>query len=104
MPETFVGEAADLDAMLEDSPHTVTIGVLTRPCFFDSRAEVDTLTGSAAPQVQQIEIATVKADAFPGLAEGQAATIAEYLVVQRTYVIVRILRSGPMAELWLQRS
>lgn len=89
--------------MLADSPHTITVAGVTRPCFYDLRAELGTVPGSAAPQVLQIESATIKAVDFPGIAEGASVTIAEYLVEHGTYTVLRLLRAGALVELWLKR-
>jgi hypothetical protein len=103
---SFPGERADLDMMLADSPHTITVGTVTRPCFYDLRADVGAVPGSAAPQVLELEVATVKADDFPGIADGAAVSITEAGDDGWTadYTVLRRLRGSAFVELLLQRA
>jgi hypothetical protein len=103
---SFPGESADLDVMLADSPHSLTVDTVTRPCFYDLRAELGPVTGSAAPQVLQLEVATVKAADFPGIAEGASVSLTEagpdgWTV---TYTVLRRLAGSAFVELLLQRT
>lgn len=104
MAYSFPGESADLDVMLADSPHSLTVAGVTRPCFYDLRGELGTMTGSAAPQVLQMEIVTVKAADFPGIAEGAAVTVTETDGWMATYTVLRLLRGSAFVELLLKRA
>jgi hypothetical protein len=104
---SFPGESADLDVMLADSPHSITVAGVTRPCFYDLRSEVGPVTGSAAPQVLEMEIATVKTADYPAIADGAAVSVAEWdgLLQAWTvnYTVLRHLRGSAFTELMLQR-
>ena len=104
MPYVFPGESADIEVMLGDSPHSITVGEVSRPCFYDLRGELGTEQASAASQVLQIEVATIKADHFPTIAEGDSATVAELGSWQQQYTVLRVLPSGAFTELLLQRT
>jgi hypothetical protein len=104
MAYAFAGESADLEVMLSDSPHSITVEGLTHRCFYDLRSELGEDAGGAAGQVLQIEVATIKADHFPALAEGDAVMIEEDDAWQQQYVVLRVLPSGAMKELLLQRA
>lgn len=104
MAYIFPGESADIDVMLSDSPHSITVGGITRPCFYDLRGELGAEAGGAAAQVLQIEVATIKADHFPAIAEGSAVVIAEQGAWTQNYTVLRIMPSGAFSELLLQRA
>jgi hypothetical protein len=106
MSYTFPGESNDIDVMLSDSPHSITVGEVTKPCFYDIRSEVGEEVGNAAGQVLEMEIASIKADHFPALAEGATVTIRQLieLLWQQQYTVLRILSNGSMKELFLQRT
>lgn len=106
MSYAFPCESDDLDVMLSDSPHTITVGEVTKPCFYDLRSEVGEEVGNAAGQVLEIEIASIKADHFPAIAEGVAVTVRqiEELTWQQQYTVLRILPNGSMKELLIKRT
>ena len=103
MSYAFPNESEDLDIMLSDSLHTITVGAITQPCFYDLSAQEGNFPGSDAAQVLQMETASIKTDHFPDLVEGDQVTIAEISAWQQDYTILRILKNGAMSELLLQR-
>ena len=103
MAYVFPNESEDLDVMLSDSPHTITAGSVTHPCFYDLEAREGNFPGSDAAQVLQMESVAIKTDHFPDMAEGAIVTIAEGTSWQQDYTVLRILQSGAMSELLLQR-
>lgn len=102
MPYVFPGESEDLEAMLDDSLHSITLGDVTRPCFYELRSEPGEEAGGGAAQVLQVEVATIKADHFPDIAEGDTVTIAEADSWHRDYAVVRVMPAGAMKDLVLQ--
>jgi hypothetical protein len=100
---SFPGEDEDLDAMLDDSPHRITVSGATQPCFYELRGELGEEAGGAASQVLQMEVATVKAAHFPDIAEGSSASISGPGLSQ-DYTVLRIIQVGSMTELLLQRA
>ncbi len=103
MSYVFPNESEDLDVMLSDSLHTITVGAVTQPCFYDNSAQEGSFPGSDAAQVLQMETASIKTDHFPDLAEGDQVGITEKETWQQDYTILRILKNGAMSELLLQR-
>lgn len=103
MTYSFPGESEDLDAMMDDSPHVITIGGTPHTCFYELRGELGEDAGGAAAQVLQMEIATVKAEHFPAIAEGSSASISGPGLSQ-DYTVLRIMQVGSMTELLLQRA
>ncbi len=104
MAYAFAGESEDLEAMLVGSPHSITVGVVTRRCFYDLRGELGEEVGGAAGQVLEIEIAAIKADHFPAIAEGDTVTIADEDGWQQQYAVLRVMPTGAMKELLLRRT
>jgi hypothetical protein len=104
MAYAFTGEKEDLEAMLADSLHSLTSGSETHPCFYDLRGELGEAQSGAAPLVLELEIATILADHFPGIAEGDPVTVTEKDAWQQQYTVLRIMPSGPLRELFLQRT
>jgi hypothetical protein len=103
MAYVFPGESADLEVMLADSLHSITVDGVTHRCFYDLRGELGEDAGGAAGQVLQIEVATIKADHFPAIVEGDEVSIAEESGWQQQYIILRVMPSGAMKELLLQK-
>lgn len=107
MPYTFATEDEDLEIMLADSLHSITVGGVTHQCLFELRGELGEETGGAAAAVLEIEVATIKADHFPAIAEGASVTIQETVAGtnswQRQYTVLRLLPAGALTELLLQR-
>jgi len=99
----FPSEDEDLDVMLDDSPHQITVSGTVHPCFYELRGELGDESGGAAAQVLQMEVATVKAEHFPDIDEGSCASISGPGLSQ-TYTVLRIMQVGSMTELLLQRT
>lgn len=103
MAYVFPGESEDIEVMLGDSPHSITAGGVTGRCFYEVRSDLGEETAGAAGRVLDIELATVASGRFPALREGDPVTISDDAGTQRQYVVIRIMASGPMRELMLQR-
>lgn len=103
MAFSFPNESIDIDAMLGDSPHSITASAVTHPCFYDLRGESQEMEGSAAPHIHQVEVATVKAEHFPAIKQDDSVSVSEGAIWQQAYKVLQVLPAGSMFELLLQR-
>jgi hypothetical protein len=62
-------DEADIDTMLADSPHSITIAAVTRKCEF---RETDALEGDV---IVRVGIALVKTADYPNVAGGAACQV-----------------------------
>ena len=60
-------EDGDIDTMLADSPHSITIASLTAPCIFDDREEIALEQDGGGGQVVRVTMAQVKTSTFPNV-------------------------------------
>lgn len=104
MVSWFPHESTDLDAMLGDSPHSITAAGITEKCFYDLRGEATEMQGSAAPQINQVEVATVKQAHFPNIKQDDSVQLSDEEGWQQDYVVLQVMPSGSMLELLLQRA
>lgn len=69
-------EDDDIALMLDDSPHSITIGGVTAKCFFDERDQIG-LDGGSGGQVMRVAKARVQTSAFPVIAGAAAVVISD---------------------------
>jgi len=98
----FATESDDLDVMLADSPHIIMREGVRYPCFYDISAADGAEPGGAAAQVLQMETASVKAEHFPDIKEGETVEITEPGLWTRDYIVLQAMQNGGMKELILQ--
>ena len=60
-------EDGDIDTMLVDSPHSITIASVTAPCIFDDREEIALEQDGGGGQVVRVTVAQVKTSTFPNV-------------------------------------
>ena len=68
---------SDIPAMFADSPHTITVGEITRPCWFDDFEEVLEGERRSGPEISRVARATVQTSAFPNIAIGDEVVISD---------------------------
>jgi hypothetical protein len=93
----------DIEAMFADSPHTITAGAVTEPCWFDEAQEVvldDALSGG---QITYSPAAIVQTSKFPDVAKGDQVSISDGTEA-RTFEVWRARRldDGALKELLLR--
>jgi len=104
MPYAFASESEDVDCMLADSMHSLTWNGAKHPCFYDLSTETGLEPGGAAAQGLEMETASVKADHFPDLAEGDTVLIAETNAWEQEYQVIQAYHNGCMLDLLLHRA
>lgn len=65
----------DIPAMFADSPHSITLGGVTKPCWYDVRDEVVLGQGGVGGQLMRLEIATVRSTDFPAVSSDMPCTM-----------------------------
>jgi hypothetical protein len=103
MVYSFPNEGTDLDVMLADSRHSITVGTDSHKCFYDLRGQAEEMDGSAAPLIHQVEVATVKREHFPNIKQGDTAAVSEASVWSQSYTVLEVVPAGALLELLLQR-
>lgn len=68
-------EDDDIDTMLDDSPHSITIAGVTTGCWFDDGEELSLDGRGSLSQVKETAQAYIKTSAFPTLAGNAACVI-----------------------------
>lgn len=96
----FFGDA-DVDTMLTDWGHSITIGGVTKPCLFDERDEVGLEQDGGAGQVMRVAVAMIKTSDFPSVKNDDAC-----IVDSLSYTVWRRLLQGDGAitELLLRKA
>jgi hypothetical protein len=91
---------ADVDTMLADWGHSITIAGVTKPCLFDERDEVGLEQDGGAGQIMRVAVALVKASDFPNVKNDDACVVDGV-----SYTVWRRLRQGDGAttELLLRK-
>jgi hypothetical protein len=102
---------ADLDDLLEDSPHTITAGDKTAACWFASSDEAVLSRGGTAAQIANVSVAQVKTDDFPNIKGNDAVTIKELnddgtAISSQNFTVFRreAIQDGAMTELVLKKA
>ena len=90
----------DIDTVLADSPDTITIAGVTKPCVFSEHHEVVLEHEGRAGQIVLASIALVKTADFPNVKGDDACVVngANYKVWRRLRV-----QDGAMTELYLRQ-
>jgi hypothetical protein len=95
----FFGDA-DVDTMLADWGHSITIAGVTRPCLFDERDAIGLEQDGGAGQIMRVAVATIKTSDFPNVMNDDACVVDGV-----SYTVWRRLRQGDGAitELLLRK-
>lgn len=93
-------EEADIDAVLADSPDSITIANVSQPCIFDDWEEVVLEQEGGAGQVVRTTIARVKTSAFPNV-KGDDPVQVNSIDYKVWRALVQVDRA--MTELWLRK-
>ncbi len=91
---------ADVDTMLADWGHSITIAGVTKPCLFDERDEVGLEQNGCAGQIMRVAVVLVKTSDFPNVKNDDACVVDGV-----SYTVWRRLRQGDGAitELLLRK-
>ncbi len=91
---------ADVDTMLADWGHSITIAGVTKPCLFDERDEVGLEQNGGAGQIMRVAVVLVKTSDFPNVKNDDACVVDGV-----SYTVWRRLRQGDGAitELLLRK-
>jgi hypothetical protein len=95
----------DIPTMFTDSPHSITVGGVTEPCWYDVRDEVVLGQGGVGGQLMRLEIATVRTTDFPGVSNDSLCTMHGDPVDDVDFTIYEARKAGDGAttELILRR-
>lgn len=95
----FFGDA-DMDAMLADWGHSITIAGVTKPCLYDERDEIGLEQDGGAGQIMRVAVATIKTSDYPNVTNDDAC-----IVDGVSYTVWRRLRQGDgtITELYLRK-
>ena len=80
----------DLDSLMTDSPHTITVGAVTKKCWFDKFDSVQQ-DATGGGQIIAVITALVKTDDFPSVKVGDSVVITTSSTPTTYNVIGRLL-------------
>jgi hypothetical protein len=102
MPLSFTRDA-DIEAMFADSPHIITIGEVSGPCWFDE-FDHQLVEGRDEPLISRARKATVQTSVFPGVAIGDEVTIEDEADQEQDYIVLNRVRldDGALTDLFLR--
>jgi hypothetical protein len=105
---TYFAET-DLDTIFADSPHTITVSAVTKPCWFTEADDVQLQQAHGSGQITAEAVATIKTADFPSVKGGDPCTITHTAPngtqTTVTYTVWRRLRiqDGAATELLLRK-